>query len=212
MTAAGASLQVVNAALVFLGEAPLISETDDVPAADVVRAQWSFVRRAELAAHPWQFATRRVKLGASADVPAFGWERAFPLPADYLRLLELPSLGWDWVRPIGEEPRGVTGVPAFELEGNQVLANVEAPLPCRYVFDQVDHAKWHPLFAEAMAYRFAVILAEPVVQSNTRRETAMFELDRTIARARRVNAIQRPPRLLRDASPWLTAHQNTSQY
>ena len=203
MAAVGASLPVINAALAFLGERPLASETDDVPAADVVRAQWAFVRRAELAGHPWQFATRRTTLGAAAEAPVFGWARAFPLPADYLRLLELPDLGWQWVRPIGEAPMQVAGSPAFELEGNQVLCNAEAPLRCRYVFDQADHAKWHPLFAEAMAYRFAVILAELVTQSGSRREAAMIEHDRTIARARRVSAIEKPPRRLVDASPWL---------
>ncbi len=205
MTTVGASLEVINAALVYLGEKPMISDTDDVPAADVVRSQWAFVRRAELSAHPWQFATRRVQLGASGDAPVFGWARAFPLPADYLRVLELPDLALGWVRPAGSEPEALDASPAYEIEDNAILCNAAAPLRCRYVADQPEWARWHPLFAEAMAYRFASILAEAVTQSSTRRREALEEYERTIHRARRVNAIQKPPRRLPDASPWLMA-------
>jgi len=212
MTAAGASLPIVNAALVFLGEQPLISETDDVPAADIVRAQWSFVRRAELSSHPWLFATRRASLGASAEPPAFGWARAFPLPADHLRLLELPGLGWSWLRPVGGgEPVGLPGAVPFEIEGGEILVNAEAPLDIRYVADATDHAKWHPLFAEAMAYRLAMILAEAVTQSTARYEKAAVEHDRAVARAKRVNAIQKPPRLLVPVSPWIDARHRMAR-
>lgn len=203
--AAGTSLEVVNHALTFLGERPLVSDTDDVPAADIVRDQWVFVRRAELALAPWSFAVTRAELAADVTAPAFGWPYSYTLPADFLRLVELPDLAVSMVHRGGREPFTVDDAPAYELEAGAILCDATAPLKLRYIADIDDWALWHPLFAQAMAYRFAVILAEPVTQSTAKREEAMVEHDRTLKLARRHNAIQKPPRRLLGISPWLQA-------
>jgi hypothetical protein len=202
---AGPSLAIANHALVFLGERPLVSDVDDVPAADVVRDQWSFVRQSELASHPWTFATVRDELAAAVDPPAFGWSTAFPLPADFLRLVELPDLGVAWHYQRGREPYSAAAEPAYELEGGAILCNVPGPLRLRYVRDLEDWALWHPLFARAMAYSLAVILAEAVTQSTAKRQEAEAKRVEVLAIAKRSNAIQRPPRRLSPLSPWLAA-------
>jgi hypothetical protein len=206
---AGASVEIANEALAFLGEQALVSDADDAPAADVIRGQWGLVRRAELSAHPWLFATTRAAIAASAEAPPFGWARAFPLPADCLRLLEPVDSGagtfpWgDWALPYGAMPE--SGMTAFEIEEGRILSDLPAPLRIRYVRDVEDWTRWHPLFARAVAMQLAVLLAELVTQSTTRREEAMKAYQDAIARARRVNAIQRPPRFLRPVSAWLRA-------
>ena len=202
---AGTSLEVVNHALTFLGERPLVSDVDDVPAADIVRDQWAFVRRAELSLAPWSFAVTRDEWAAAVDPPAFGWSHSYALPADFLRLVELPDLGVTWIYPYSREPFALDDAPAYELEGSALLCDRPGPLRVRYVRDVDDWGLWHPLFAQVMAYRFAVILAEAVSQSTAKRQEAMAEHERTLALARRVNAIQKPPRRLVGTSPWLQA-------
>jgi hypothetical protein len=203
--ATGTSLEVVNHALTFLGERPLVSDVDDVPAADVVRDQWDFVRRAELSAAPWSFAVTRDSIASDVSAPAFGWSYAYTLPAGLLRLVELPDLAVSWVYPYGREPLTVDEAPAYELEGGKLLCDQAGPLKVRYVQDVEDWSLWHPLFKQAMAYRFAVILAEAVTQSTAKRQEAANERAQVLALAKRVNALQKPPRRLLGISPWLQA-------
>lgn len=83
-------LDVVNAALIRLGEKTLVqlSPPANKPAR-IASATFAEHRDFLIAEHPWNFATARASLPASATPPAFGYLRAFPLPADTLRVWEL---------------------------------------------------------------------------------------------------------------------------
>lgn len=207
----GASLAIANAALVFLGEEPLVSDTDDVPAAEVIASQWASLRRSELSTHPWIFAAHRVELGADETAPLFGWSFAYTLPADNLRVLEAPQLGYAWTgRTAAGEPWASDCAPAFELEGAKLLCNQAAPLQLRYIRDTADYQLWPDAFGQVMTYRLAVILAELVTQSSGRRADAAAEYARLVAVAKRNNAIQKPAKFVRAVSPWNAARGGRS--
>lgn len=62
-----------------------------------------------LEVRPWRSASKRVLLAALVDSPAFGYENAFQLPADFIRITEIPDLENDqWIR-----------------EGDKILANTD---------------------------------------------------------------------------------------
>jgi len=177
---------VGNAALAKLGQGAVLSFEEADERARWLKARFADVRDLVLRANRWSFALARARLSAQAEPPAFGWRRAFPLPADCLRLIE--------VAPVGDHA----------LEGGAILADAEGPLEVRYVRRVADVGAWDGLFAEAVACRLALELAEKLTQSSGRREMALREYQMAVREAVRVNAIETPPETGADGA-WLLA-------
>lgn len=176
---------ICNQALTKIGADRILAITDDTKAASTLNAIWAIKRDAELAAQPWTFAIRRASLPASTTTPSFGWSYAYPLPSDYLAMVE-----------VGEDYAFYTGdpQPLFALEGGEVLTDQGSPLNIRYVSRVTNTGLYPALFAEALACRLAAELCERMTQSGPKREAAWAEHKKAIREARRVNAIEQPPR------------------
>lgn len=82
-------VEVGNRALIKLGAARVSSFEDGTKQALLLSQMWDTVRDAEIAAHPWTFAIKRVTLPASSTEPDHGWAYAYPLPSDYLAVVEV---------------------------------------------------------------------------------------------------------------------------
>jgi hypothetical protein len=180
---------VGNAALAKLGQGAVLSFEDPDERARWLKARFGDVRDLVLRANRWSFALARARLAARVEPPAFGWRRAFPLPADCLRLIEV---------------EGLSAAGAFALEGGAVLADAEGPLDVRYVRRIADVGAWDGLFAEAVACRLALELAEKLTQSASRREAALRDYQLAVREAVRVNAIETPAESPADGA-WLLA-------
>ena len=176
---------ICNQALTKIGADRILAITDDTKAASTLNAIWAIKRDAELAAQPWTFAIRRASLPASTTTPSFGWSYAYPLPSDYLAMVE-----------VGEDYAFYTGdpQPLFALEGGEVLTDQGSPLNIRYVSRVTNTGLYPALFAEALACRLAAELCESMTQSVPKLEAAWAEHKKAIREARRVNAIEQPPR------------------
>lgn len=181
-------VEICNNALTKLGESRIVAITDDTKPARALNAVWDMKRDAELAAHPWTFAIRRAALPAAVDTPEFGWDYQFPLPSDYLRLVEV---GENMVLYMGDT------TPYFQVEGIStgmaILCDETAPLNVRYVSRVEDCGLWSPLFCELMACRLAADLCEELSASDSKRQRALEEHKATLILARRANAIEQPP-------------------
>lgn len=178
MAATPTQAGIVNQALAMLGSTARIqSIDDDKPVARHAKAAWDLQVRELLADHPWNFALARVLLNAAGEVPAFGYDRQFALPADCLR----------WLPPSVDEAEWFDAV----QEGDALLTNEAAPLPVRYISlaqgEQV--ARWPAHFAMAMAARMALALAEPVTQSESVDGKAEERANAAIRRAKRIDAL-----------------------
>ncbi|HEY0149854.1 MAG TPA: hypothetical protein VGB70_12735 [Allosphingosinicella sp.] len=137
---------IVNLALTRIGTSRRISSLDEAsPVAIAAREVFDPALRAVLAAHPWNFACRRVALPAADNAPAFGYARRFPLPGECLR----------WLPPERDEDTYFEG----EEEGGAILTNSDAPLPVRFIALVEDAALWSPEFEQVLAYRIALELA-----------------------------------------------------
>ncbi len=101
------------------------------------------VRDRLLSAHPWRFARRWAPL-ARLTQPAPGWDFAFALPVDCLRLLGLVSER--------------TVLVHWEVVGSQVLCSHD-PVYARYTASVGDTSRWDPSFADA----FCAALASEMV-------------------------------------------------
>ncbi|MCB1883682.1 MAG: hypothetical protein KDG89_06765 [Geminicoccaceae bacterium] len=189
------SVRIANLALARVGTGRIESFEDADAAAVLVRELWPQVRDAELRAHTWGCATARSLLAASTEVPAFGFARSFPLPADCLRVLEVGEGGArsDW-----------------RVEGRAVLADAAPPLALRYVRRLDDDGEMDASLVDVLALRLAAAFAPRLTQSASAGEGLERDYKEALRRAKRLDAIENPPQAIGDAldtRTWLEARR-----
>ncbi|WP_321814580.1 MULTISPECIES: hypothetical protein [unclassified Paraburkholderia] len=188
-------LIIGNRALTKLGEQRITSFDEDSKAAETLNSMWDVVLKAELRANVWSFAKARAKLAASSTAPAFGFARAFPLPTDWVRNLQ--------VGPVIVYPRPDTrGL--FSVEGRSILTDLPAPLHLRYIAVPADTSLFDDLFVEVLACRLAAECAEPITQNSSKAQTKWQEYASAVAVAKRANALERPSQAIADDT-WMEA-------
>lgn len=179
---------VANLATGFFGEDDQISAPDeDSKPARTVAAAWNAVRAFVLAKSDWSFASRRVNLAARApsdEWPVIGFERAFPLPQDFIRLIDVGGIR------LGEDDYAIEAGPSRR----ELLVDRTGPLVLRYVFDQEDVTRWSPEFVEAFSMRLAWQIADRLSGDKQRKQQALDAYTRAIGEARGSDARQKPPR------------------
>lgn len=183
---------IANAALTLLGERRVNSLDDASKTAKLLKDRFDDVRDDLLRAHSWNFATKRASLAVSATTPAFGYDNAYDLPSDYLRLISVSN----------------TALLPYEVEGRQILTDLEAPLEIVYTRRVEDPVQMDPMFRQALAAALAVELAESITGTSTKvRELQILLRERT--RMARVPDGQEPWPSEIEASEWLDSREET---
>jgi len=186
------TVDICNRALQKVGAAAqLASLDDDTKEARACRRAYDPVRRSALRLHPWNFALARAGLAALAEAPAWGHAYQYAWPADALRILA-----------VNGDARGLE----WRVEGRRVLADAGPPLDVLYIRDEADAAVFDAQFREALAHLLAIELAEPITQSNTKKQILEGERDRILAAATRSDALESTPRDLPEDS-WLAVRR-----
>lgn len=185
-------VEICNLALAKAGAERITSLLDDSKQAKLLNSMYVHKRDAELAANHWTFATKRASIAAASAAPSYGWARSYPLPSDFLRLVQ-----------VGDNytfyDTGGNGQ-LFEVEGKAILTDEAAPLKIRYI-QRVENSGTFPvLFAEVLACRLHVEICEALTQSSTKAEQALNGYKMAVREAKRANAIERPPQVVPDAS------------
>ena len=137
---------IVNAALRKLGQSPITAFDEDSKAARLANERYADIRDDLLSRHPWNFAIRRMSLAAAADSPEWGFQRAFPLPEDYIRVLEVNGEDFDSAK--------------WKVEDGSIVTDLEAPLQIRYVYRVEDPNTMSAGFRAALASLLAAEWAE----------------------------------------------------
>lgn len=193
--------QIANQALTKLGAARITDLADiSQKNARTLNAIYTAKRDAELAAAPWTFAIKRASIPASTTAPDFGWAYSYPMPTDFLRLVQV---GDAYV--FYETDEALFSVESDPATGRQaVLTDSASPLQIRYVY-RVTNPGLHPaLFDEALACRLAAEACEDITQNLSKRQAAWEEHKQALRAARRVNAIEQPPQRNPNGS-WVSA-------
>lgn len=168
---------ICNLALQKLGASRIVSLSENSRNAESVSAAYPQQRDNELRKYLWKFAKKRATLAASAVAPAFTYDNAFPVPADFLRLIKPARLGLDWHL---EHHDG----------GLAILSNDGAPLQIRYIARITNPALFDPCFVEMLACKIAWHCCEDITQSNTKKDAIHQEYLEAKAEARRTNAFE----------------------
>lgn len=186
-----------NLALVKLGSSQRLTDIlDDTRNGRAFNAVFEPKRDLELSAHPWTFALTRAQIPALSTAPAFGWARAFPRPANCLKITQI---GQDHDMYEGAEPW-------YELEGGNILCDEASPLDLRYVVRVTNTGLWHPCFVEVMACRLAFETCKEITGSTDLRAQLWEERKVALLEARRQNAIEKPPQNTSRGSWWHALH------
>lgn len=169
-------IDVCNKALDKVGHNPIISLGDGNKAANLCDRNWPLVRDQVLRDHPWNFAMVRAVLAPSTTAPEWGFTAKFPIPSDFLRLIEIRDLS------TGE----------YQLENGHIHAD-STVLYIRYLKRVTDPNEYDSLFVDAAATRLAVEICEALTQSTTKIKTLMESYDAAITRAKSVDGQENPP-------------------
>lgn len=182
---------ICNRALEKLGESPIVSINDATKQAQALKRVYEDSLQALLVEYPWHFAKKRAALPASATKPDWGFNYAYPVPTDFLRLLAIKD------------------GPDFSLEadpsGSQaILSDATAPLNILYLYAVSDPGRLPPHFVEAFSSKLAFDICEDLTQSNTKKDILAQLFAADLLKAKRVNGMQKAP----DAFPtfsWLAS-------
>jgi len=191
-------VEICNWALTALGVDRITSITEDRNQAQTLNSLWDVVRRAELSGNPWAFAKRLATLAAlSNDTPPHSFSTYYQLPAGFLRLVEIgdrKSNGLYWSNWVYGR--------IYDIYGNRIATDLEAPLDVTYIEDVEDTGRWSALFAQAMAASLAVSACVSLTESGSKLESVTRWYNESVANARRQNAIQLPPRQIGGDDEW----------
>ena len=134
------TLDIVNAALDLIGQGSLTALEEASPLAEKVRRLWPLCLEETLRAHFWKCASRRVNLNPLAEIPAFGFKRAFALPGDFIRLENT-------------EPRA-----RVRIEGRTLLADVNK-IAVLYVARLEDSTLYDASLRQCLSLKLAAMMA-----------------------------------------------------
>ena len=176
-------VEVANLALTKLGDDPILLLTDDTKPARTLNRIFDLVANAEMQANWWKFTVKRTELSALVDPPAWGYASQYPLPSDYLGLIQVNDI----YLCSASRQRGL-----WSVEAGLILTDMQAPLKLRYI-QRVPVASWHSLFVDAFACKLAMEACETLTQSDSKfqRVAKMYEV--AIQRAHSMDAIENPP-------------------
>ncbi len=151
-------VQILNNALFTLGGEEILDETDGNIGARVGRQFYPIVRDDLLRKHNWKFAIKRQELAELLANPLWKWAKAFKLPADCLRVIEVQDQDLE----------------TWDIEGTAIVTNASA-CNIKYVSRIKDETKFDASFVETFSLALALKLAIPL--------TANFQIIQMISKA-----------------------------
>lgn len=183
-------IDIINSALSKIRGRTITSLNDNSAEARLCKVLYPRIRDAALRKHSWRFAVKRVELGLLSETPAFGFDYAFQLPSDCLKILETDSYeDEDWA-----------------LEDGKVLAN-RTTFFCKIIYRQTDASKYDAVFVEYLAYELAAQLALPLTNGTQIAAGMQAKADDILREARSYSAQEKGSIEVPEATSWLIARQ-----
>jgi hypothetical protein len=190
-------VELANMALALCGTRRITAFDNPSREARTCSDNYELCRRALLRKHPWNFATKRIILDTvSADPPAFGYENAFPLPDDFIRVHTVYSGGI------------LIDEAMYRVESARLLTDRDE-LWLKYIWDLDDTRLFDPLFDRYLAASLAETISPILTASSASLEEIHRQLKDAERAARFVDSVEDPSREL-DADVWLQSRLGVS--
>jgi hypothetical protein len=168
---------LANAALAYLGDAPVSTITDEDSKPAVLCNQFAQAAIDEvLRMGRWNRAARRATLARDAEAPAFGFSYSYRLPDGWLRLLEINGENWE------------DSTQFFTIENDRLLTNEET-VELRYIL-RITIGQMDALCQEAIALKLAAKIAVPLLGNQEMRAVMEALAEKALHRARHIDAME----------------------
>lgn len=170
-------VNIYNKALAHIGKRRLTSENDLNNRAETCNDMYEFALKSTLEAREWTFATRRtVLLPDTSATPAWGYNYAFKLPNDVLRVLECRD---------GRFNQDM----AWEVEGDY-LYSTRPSASIRLLFLQENTLKFSPQFVEMLAIKLAADICVALTENRALALELEAKYERMKAEAAALDGLQ----------------------
>lgn len=191
-----ALIELVNAALVSIGQEPLVSLDNNnttSPIVAAVKAKVEICKRKVLRSNDWNCARKVAKLQRKTNFPAAGWKYAFELPRDpeCLRIVQVSADNGESYIDLDEYYNRHAGPKEtlFDVDGTVLLANYEN-ICIKYTAD-IDPAEFDASLASAFVAQFAAEMAYALPASVSLADFMSRVARKEMKEARSLNARER---------------------
>ncbi len=192
-------IEIVNRALMKLGEPP-ISSLNDAQFGKSYEIIYDDIKELLLSSYPWRFSLEIKYLPKMEE--KYGDKFMYKLPTDCLLLVGV----------LGSSKSDVTDVRVSKVEGYEVVNNAIVTLAqkgviAEYVKNVDDDMMFPPLFREAMAAKIAAELSMRIKHSTSIKQMLENEFITLIRQAELNNEIIKDTELMPDSS-WVLVRDN----
>ncbi len=145
-------INIANQGLLLLGGVPLTSLNDNTKQSVAVETFWGTSYRSALSAHRWNFATKRIEMAPSTDVPLWEWPYAYLLPDDFIKVQYLWPQSTTQYMTLTQDQ--------WQREGEYILCRIN-PLYMKYTYEcPIGHvdATFEQVLAAQLAYQMAYFI------------------------------------------------------
>lgn len=177
-------------ALGYLGAEPILSVDEETAPARRLKNCWDAVVAELLVEHDWNFAIKRASLAMVEPTPEHGWDYAYQLPGDCLRVMEAKS----------EE----SIIPWTIETGGLLLSNIDS-VDITYVSHVKATGRFPPGFVGALAAKLGMELALALTDSPQRFSMLQKMYEQRLSRAKRADYREDYRTDVFDESTWLEA-------
>lgn len=184
MTVPTSSSDIFNLAMDYLDEDIVANITSPNSDNEAIGERWYDTTRQEiLRSYPWNFAIKRAILAADVETPAFGFDKQFSVPNDFLKLLT-----------ISDENNINIRRDRYQFEDGKVLVSDSGDaLNLRYVKDFVDVPAMDATFKTLLAAKIAFNIGYRFTESNTVMQRLQAQVELNLKAARNADGQERPP-------------------
>ena len=176
---------ICNIALSNLGERPIAIRTEQNQRARACDNRFDDVRDLVLRSHIWNCALKREgPLPSSATAPSWGYDYAYPKPAEMLRLIAVKE-----------------NEHAFKIEGDNIVTD-SSTLNILYIERVTDTAKYDSLLVQAIALRLATEIGQDLTGKTELKENLMRKYREVLSEARSADAAEGTPQKI-ESDLWL---------
>jgi hypothetical protein len=175
--------EICNLALVRLGDYMITSLDEESTAARYCALFYAGVRDAVLRDYPWNFAIRKKALALADETPVFGHAFMYGLPSDCIRALDL--------RASFRSGPAVEFSLELNAEGTTLMLCADEPAAIlRYVARIEDPSLFDAEFVEAVSWKLAADLAQPITGDSSKQQAMLTMYRNTLVQARQRNAVE----------------------
>lgn len=181
-------VDISNQALSLIGADSITSFEEHTSTARRMKTLYDASRKALLRLHPFQCATKRIKLTPLATKPDFGYSYQFQLPDDLIRVIN-------------------TNTEDYTIETDRLLSDQEQ-LQLVYVFDNKNEETYDALFIECLVLYLAYKICKAITGSQGTADSYYMQCQELIKQAKAVQFQEIPsPMFFSDRDYQLTSRR-----